>query len=570
VGIVIDSRGRRWNPLHHPRGRDGRFIETGGLVRGFLGGSGSTSPDFAGEVRAIDPDGTAVVRLTGGRGRYEGLEGREVRVPADRLESAEYKARLDSPFVRRLSPLSPSSRREAESATGSPLPDEPRAQLDALEDAAEAADDAGDTGTRDMLLGKKSEMRGGPGPESEAVESYDPGPASEAALEENDRDLGDVHYGEMEEVPVEEARRRLKERAEKFGEKYNIPPTWGDTVLVAKDHLHPRLGLIAKNPRTSQGYYTPMHKATQAAAKYRRMAGFLPKIPALEKRLTEGARKGDLASIATLMVLRTGMRISSTQLKNPRSKADGTVFGATTLQARHFSFDTAPDGSPRVRIKFLGKAKQENVYSSDDPELVAALKALKDKAESPYEPMFPRVNSTHTVGLIKESLGPDAINHDLRTLRANAVAMDAVDRINKKFKRRPKDVKTFRERRAEVARAVGKALNDKPDTVLLNYINPLVFEEWRTEPAVAAHTDKFIEAASPAPAAPVVAAAARGASGEVPADPEAEAAAAVSAESSFTTAGMSRMLSKLRLFFASNPDVLGEEAAPPTGDEDDD
>jgi hypothetical protein len=30
------------------------------------------------------------------------------------------------------------------------------------------------------------------------------------------------------------------------------------------------------------------------------------------------------------------------------------------------------------------------------------------------------------------------------------------------------------------------------------------------------------------------------------------------------------MLSKLRLFFASNPDVLGEEAAPPTGDEDDD
>lgn len=34
-GVVIDALGRRWDPRKHPRGRDGRFIEVGGLVKFF-------------------------------------------------------------------------------------------------------------------------------------------------------------------------------------------------------------------------------------------------------------------------------------------------------------------------------------------------------------------------------------------------------------------------------------------------------------------------------------------------------------------------------------------------------
>src|SRR5690606_19659308 len=39
-GVRLDSLGRRWNPLLHPRDFCGRFIETGGMARLFSGGHG--------------------------------------------------------------------------------------------------------------------------------------------------------------------------------------------------------------------------------------------------------------------------------------------------------------------------------------------------------------------------------------------------------------------------------------------------------------------------------------------------------------------------------------------------
>lgn len=57
---VIDSLGRRWNPLQHPRDRFGKFIETGGFIRWMMKGEW-----LRGQISRIDSDGVIHVRSHG-------------------------------------------------------------------------------------------------------------------------------------------------------------------------------------------------------------------------------------------------------------------------------------------------------------------------------------------------------------------------------------------------------------------------------------------------------------------------------------------------------------------------
>jgi hypothetical protein len=62
AAVIIDSLGRRWDPLQHPRDRFGRFINTGGFLRWL--GKGS-SDWLRGQVTRIDSDGNIHVRAQG-------------------------------------------------------------------------------------------------------------------------------------------------------------------------------------------------------------------------------------------------------------------------------------------------------------------------------------------------------------------------------------------------------------------------------------------------------------------------------------------------------------------------
>ena len=211
ASVIIDSLGRRWTPSKHPRDRKGRFIETFGEVRGFMRGKSYTKPDFSGRVVAMNPDGTAIVQISGGRGGYASASGRMVKVSMDQLEMAEFKARLGK--ATNIRPATPDEAREIQSlvqrmrTSGKKvvIPDfdtalSPEDQYARVEEIAELAEDYGFPDERDSLLNVKSLLRGEDeeskiedevkailgvkaGQEPQAPEGEDNGGAPEAAPE---------------------------------------------------------------------------------------------------------------------------------------------------------------------------------------------------------------------------------------------------------------------------------------------------------------------------------------------------------------------------------------------------
>lgn len=95
---IIDSLGRIWNSLHHPRDRYGRFIRTFSTVKWSPQGRDprSKKPTWTGRVEGVDKDGSALVNVTAADpGNEQGIKaGDWVRVMQNDLEVQKIKGKL--------------------------------------------------------------------------------------------------------------------------------------------------------------------------------------------------------------------------------------------------------------------------------------------------------------------------------------------------------------------------------------------------------------------------------------------------------------------------------------------
>jgi hypothetical protein len=88
---IIDSLGRKWNPLKHPRDSKGRFIRTFSFVTFDMPGGGTAS----GRVLGIDKDGSLLVKVKGVTpGGPQEVKDKYVKVPHDKVEVRTVKAQL--------------------------------------------------------------------------------------------------------------------------------------------------------------------------------------------------------------------------------------------------------------------------------------------------------------------------------------------------------------------------------------------------------------------------------------------------------------------------------------------
>lgn len=255
---------------------------------------------------------------------------------------------------------------------------------------------------------------------------------------------------------------------EPIEEDYNLPGiNKGAKDLIVAENGG---GLVYGKYRDSQNrlktvYSTDYDEITKRE-KFLRSQRLFEIISALDATLDKSDIKNDTAVVVRL-IRHTGLRPGSEKETRARVKA----YGATTLESRHVV--QQEDGS--VRLVFIGKEGVPQDHLIDDPQLAKAL--LDRRSKDPNQQLF-KTNDTKLNHYIKDALGEEFTTKDLRTLKANAVALAIMSSMSP-----PNTKAEFIELRREVSIEVSEVLGNNPAMALKAYINPMVFAVWIKDPA---------------------------------------------------------------------------------------
>lgn len=257
-------------------------------------------------------------------------------------------------------------------------------------------------------------------------------------------------------IPARSASELL--RAKKIG----VPPAYTNVRLAADKKAD--LQGIATDPKgRDHYYYSEKFVAKQKAAKFNRIRSLTKKMPAVEKRIDAGVKKGDHNAIATRLITKTGFRPGS----DSDTGGDHKAFGATTLKTSHC---TVKENT--VEFNFIGKHGIKQKHSVKDADIAAFVTKRKKEGAS-------RLFDTD-VDKLNDYIGKIAPGHtakDFRTLKGTTLAKDTIATMPK-----PTNVKQYKEGQKHVATVVSDTLGNNPGMALKAYIDPDVFKEWGPPP----------------------------------------------------------------------------------------
>jgi len=223
----------------------------------------------------------------------------------------------------------------------------------------------------------------------------------------------------------------------------------------------------------------------QSKFKFAVMVSLAKNVDRIERMLTleSGRKKKDqkkAAATALKLMLLTGMRVRGGSTKGEKT------YGATTLERRHVKIENG-----KATFNYKGKDGVEQNHSTDNPELITAVKVFMDGRDSSPDdntPLFTFkvdrkttnvLTRAHVAKRIKK-FDPDYKPKDLRTLRANTVASDELAtmlneprNIPANAKEKKKFVKGVIKR---IAEKVSNALGNTADVAKKHYINPFLME----------------------------------------------------------------------------------------------
>ena len=246
-----------------------------------------------------------------------------------------------------------------------------------------------------------------------------------------------------------------------------IPQAWVDVFI----NINPDAELIAIGydyQDRLQSLYSSEHSLKASAAKQDRNIELLKHLPKLDAGISADWPTSDSAK-ALLLIRRTGMRPGSTS----DTKARAQAYGATTLLAKHITIN-----QNSVTVDFIGKGGKSIRLNITDPECVEMLTMAKGSKRGNTR-IFPDVTEASVRVAMSRHAPKDFMIKDLRTVRANEVALAEL----KKIKKPPTTLKEFMKMRLEIAKVVSAQLGNTPAMALQSYINPTVFSTISTDPS---------------------------------------------------------------------------------------
>src|SRR5271168_297698 len=273
-----------------------------------------------------------------------------------------------------------------------------------------------------------------------------------------------------------------------------IPPAYRDVWITLKARGH--LQATGRDARGRKQYrYHPQWRQVRDSAKFSRMVAFGEALPKLRRKLRRDLALDGLPREKVLAVVVSILDATRVRIGNTEYARDNKSFGLTTLRNRHVSF--IQDG--RAVLNFRGKGGIQHEVHIDDRRIAQIVRRCQ---EMPGQHLFQYVSdegqrcpidSGQVNDYLREAMGDDFTAKDFRTWGATLHAITLFARAP--LPEPPTD-RAIKKSIAAVVKQVAAQLRNTPAVCRKSYINPAVFDSWRSG-SIHANIDGTLSLAAP-------------------------------------------------------------------------
>jgi DNA topoisomerase-1 len=257
-----------------------------------------------------------------------------------------------------------------------------------------------------------------------------------------------------------------------------VPPAYKDVWICVNPRGH--LQATGQDARGRKQYrYHPHWRQIRDSAKFDRMIAFGDALPRLRRKLTRDLALPGLPREKVLAAVAALLDVTRARIGNAEYARDNKSFGLTTLRNRHVAF--VRDG--RAVLNFRGKGGVQHEIPIGDKRIVRIVQRCQ---ELPGQHLFQYVaddgsrypvDSGQVNDYLRDAMGDDFTAKDFRTWGATLRALVLLARTP----RDPEASETALKRAiVDVVKQVASELRNTPAVCRKSYINPVVFDAWRS------------------------------------------------------------------------------------------
>jgi DNA topoisomerase-1 len=261
-------------------------------------------------------------------------------------------------------------------------------------------------------------------------------------------------------------------------ESLAVPPAYENVWICVSPRGH--LQATGQDARGRKQYrYHPQWRQVRDSAKFDRMVAFGEALRRLRRRLNRDLALQGLPREKVLAAVVTLLDTTRARIGNAEYARENKSFGLTTLRNRHVTFE---DDAGAV-LHFRGKGGVQHELVIDDKRIVRIIRCCQ---ELPGQHLFQYVagsgkrcpvDSGQVNAYLREAMGDDFTAKDFRTWGATLHALLVLGRTPRDFNAGEATLKRVI---ADVVKQVASELRNTPAVCRKSYINPLVFEKWRS------------------------------------------------------------------------------------------
>ena len=260
--------------------------------------------------------------------------------------------------------------------------------------------------------------------------------------------------------------------------KLAIPPAYSDVWICASPRGH--LQATGRDARGRKQYrYHPKWRSTRDAGKFGRLVRFGERLPHLRRVLRRdlaqpGLPESKILAVIVSLLAETGIRIGNEEY----ARSNGS-YGLTTLRDRHVTF--LREG--RAVLHFRGKSGQPHEARIGNARLVRILRRCQ---QLPGQMLFQYidddgarkpVDSGMVNDYLRNAMGEEFTAKDFRTWGGT---LGAIALLSRTALPEPSSERAMASTIAAVVKEVAGRLRNTPAVCRNSYIDPAVFDAWRS------------------------------------------------------------------------------------------